>query len=69
MCTFVTTVFDPSIYNLNDNMYYCTLAEAVSASLTNDGDELQIPTGIYNDPCIVVNKSVMITSVGGSVEI
>lgn len=68
-CTFVITVFDPPIYNVNDNMYYCTLAEAVAASLTNDGDELQIPTGIYYDPCIVVNKSVMITSVGGSVEI
>jgi CSLREA domain-containing protein len=68
-CIFVITVFDPPIFNVNDNMYYCTLAEAVAASLTNDGDELQIPTGVYNDPCIVVNKSVMITSVGGSVEI
>ncbi len=69
VCTFEITVFDPPIYNVNDNMYYCTLAEAVAAALTNDGDELQIPTGVYNDPCILINKSVMITPVGGSVTI
>ncbi|MFZ1516784.1 MAG: choice-of-anchor D domain-containing protein, partial [Saprospiraceae bacterium] len=68
-CTFDITVFDPPIYNVNDNMYYCTLAEAVAAGLTNDGDELQIPTGVYNDPCILINKSVMITPMGGSVTI
>ncbi|MBK6355142.1 MAG: DUF5011 domain-containing protein [Saprospiraceae bacterium] len=68
-CTFDITVFDPPIYNVNDNMYYCTLAEAVAAALTNDGDELQIPTGVYNDPCILINKSVMITPIGGSVTI
>jgi len=57
------------IYNQTDNVYYCTLEEAMADSDTQDGDVIEIPTGTYNDPCIVINKSVTIRPIGGLVTI
>ncbi len=68
-CTFNITVFEAPIYNVNDNKYYCSITDAVAAALTNDGDVIEIPAGTYTEPCILVNKSVMIRPVGGTVTI
>lgn len=66
-CTFVITVFNPPILNVSDGMYYCTLAEAISSSNTNDGEEIRVPAGTYMDACLMVNKSLKFTAVGGPV--
>lgn len=56
-----------NIYNATDMIYYCSLEDALAASATDDGDEIQIPTGNYSLPCITVNKSITLTPVGGTV--
>ena len=60
-------VSNSPILNLSDSMYYCTLAEAISASNTSDGEEIRIPAGTYMDACLMVNKSLKFTAVGGPV--
>lgn len=66
-CTFVITVFNPPIFNVSDGMYYCTLAEAIDAANTGDGEEISIPAGTYMDACLMVNKSLKFTAIGGAV--
>ncbi len=68
-CTFDITVFEAPILNVNDGMYYCTITDALAATMTQDGDVIEIPAGMYNDPCILINKSVIIRPVGGMVSI
>jgi hypothetical protein len=68
-CTFDITVFEAPILNVNDGMYYCTIADALAATMTQDGDVIEIPAGMYNDPCILINKSVVFRPVGGMVSI
>ncbi|MGB5033322.1 MAG: hypothetical protein WBO76_14475 [Saprospiraceae bacterium] len=58
-----------NIYNATDMIYYCSLEDALAASATDDGDEIQIPAGNYSLPCIKVNKSITLTPVGGTVTI
>lgn len=55
------------IYNFTKDLYYCNLADAVSAA--SDQDEIQIPSGIYVQPCIVINKSIKYKAIGGAVVI
>jgi hypothetical protein len=68
-CTFQITVFEAPILNVNDGMYYCTIADALAATMTNDGDVIEIPAGSYNDPCILIDKSVVFRPTGGVVSI
>ncbi|MBK9630413.1 MAG: FG-GAP repeat protein [Saprospiraceae bacterium] len=58
------TVNPPSIYNSTDNMYYCTITDALAATMTNDGDLIEIPAGTYIEPCMLIDKSVVIKPMG-----
>jgi len=55
------------IYNFTKNLYYCNLTDAVGAA--SDHDEIHIPSGIYVQPCIVINKSIKYKAIGGAVVI
>jgi CSLREA domain-containing protein len=68
-CTFEMEVFSAPIYNMTDDLYYCTIEEAVMAALTGDGDELQIPAGVYMETCIHISKTLKLKPMGGMVTI
>lgn len=55
------------IHNINSGKYFCSLADAIEDAQTIDGNEIQIPTGIYSDPCTTINKSLIITAILGPV--
>ncbi|MFZ1516867.1 MAG: hypothetical protein WAT21_15770, partial [Saprospiraceae bacterium] len=56
-----------AVRNVQDNLYYCTLIDAVLDAQTGDNETLEIPAGTYIDACITVNKSITLKSVGGPV--
>ncbi len=56
-----------AVRNVQDNLYYCTLIDAVLDPQTGDNETLEIPAGTYIDACINVNKSITLKSVGGPV--
>jgi phage baseplate assembly protein gpV len=60
------TVWDDqmAILNVQDGLYYCTIADALAASMTNDGDVIEIPAGTYNEPCLLIDKSVVLKPMG-----
>ncbi|MCI1265125.1 MAG: hypothetical protein LKG19_01040 [Saprospiraceae bacterium] len=46
-----------NIYNATDMIYYCSLEDALAASTTNDGFDIQIAAGNYSLPVFrVINQ-------------
>jgi hypothetical protein len=52
-----------SIYNMTQDIYFCTIDEAIAASETQNNDELMIPAGTYTG-CIHVIKTIKLMPMG-----
>lgn len=61
-CSFTATVHG-TIYNMTQDMYFCTIDEAIASSETEDNDELMIPAGTYSG-CIHVTKTIILVPSG-----
>lgn len=66
-CTFQISVISSGIYNVQTDLYYCSMSEAIAA--ISDGEELEIPAGIYVGSCLEISKNIKLTSLVSGIEI
>jgi len=58
------TVNPLAVHNVEDNKFFCTLAEALADPQTADGETLEIQSGYVSEPCITLTKSIHLKPVG-----
>ncbi len=66
-CTFQISVNANRVHNVQSDMDYCSLLDAIVDA--TDGDELEIPNGVYLGSCINLNKNLTLTPLISGIEI
>ena len=66
-CTFQISVNVTGVHNVQSDMDYCSLTEAILVAA--DGNELEIPTGVYLGTCIEITKNLTLTPLASDIAI